>query len=107
MAKFYVESGTMETVIDADDARGAALWAVHRCLEQVLPICPDDPLSPQQKSERMLERGCYVLGESIRTSEQGFGRGDADVHDTAGLFVEWNQLMTAMSNLEQQLRVVG
>lgn len=107
MAKFYVESGTLETVIDADDARGAALWAVHRCMEQVLPICPDDPLSPQQKSERMLQRGCYVLDESIRTSEQGYGRDDADEHDTAELFVEWNQLMAAMSNLERQLRVVG
>ncbi len=106
MAKYYVESGTMQLVTDADDDRGAALWAVHLCLEQVMPICPDDPLTPCEKSQRIRERGCYVLGETIRTSEKGFARNDAEVHDTAELFAEWNQLMVAMSKLEQRLRVV-
>ncbi len=106
MAKYYVESGTMQLVTDADDDRGAALWAVHLCLEQVMPICPDDPLGSAGKDRRIRERGCYVLGETIRTSEIGFGRNDAPVHDTAELFAEWNQLMVAMSKLEQRLRVV-
>ena len=106
MAKYYVESGTMQLVTDADDNRGAALWAVHLCLEQVMPICPDDPLTPDEKDERIRERGCYVLGTAIRTSEKGFGRKDAEVHDTGELFAEWNQLMMAMSKLEQRLQVV-
>jgi hypothetical protein len=50
MAKYYVESGTIQLVTDADDDRGAALWALHLCLEQVLPICPDDPLTPGEKA---------------------------------------------------------
>jgi hypothetical protein len=106
MAKYYVESGTLQLVTEAEDARGAALWAVHRCLEQVLPICPDDPLTPQQKDERIRQRGCYVLAETIRTSEKGFGSRSADVHDTAELFVEWNQLIMAMSRLEKRLQAV-
>ena len=91
---------------EADDAQGAALWAVHRCMEQVLPICPDDPLTPQEKSAKIQQRGCEVLAETILVNEQGFGREDGEVFDTADLFAEWNQLLVAMSRLEHQLRVV-
>ena len=106
MAKYYVESGTVKMVAEADDARGAALWTLHRCMEQVLPVCPDDPLMPEDKAERIGERGCWVLGEAISTCEQGFGREDVEQHDTAEVFAEWNQLMMAVSNLQQRLRVV-
>lgn len=106
MAKFYVESGTVQLVTDADDDRGAALWAMHLCIEQVLPICPSDPLSASEKGERIHQRGCYVLDRTIRTSEKGFGREDAEVHDTGELFAEWNQLLTAMTRLERQLHPV-
>lgn len=106
MAKYYVESGTIQLVTDADDDRGAALWALHLCLEQVLPICPDDPLTPGEKSQRIRQRGCYVLDGTIRTSEKGFERDDAEVHDTSELFAEWNQLMMAMTKLQRQLQPV-
>jgi hypothetical protein len=106
MAKFYVQSGTLQMVTEADDARGAALWAVHRCLEQVLPVCPDDPLTPQEKSERVQPGGCDVLGPTIAVSERGLASDDADQFDTADLFVEWNQLMVALARLEQRLRVL-
>ena len=106
MAKYYVESGTVQMVTEADDCRGAALWTLHRCMEQILPVCPDDPLNAQEKAERVGQRGCWVLGESIRTSEQGFGRDDVQLHETAEIFAEWNQLMMAVSNLQRRLRVV-
>jgi hypothetical protein len=107
MAKYYVESGTLQLITDADDARGAALWAVHCCMEQVLPVCPEDPQTPEEKSERIQQRGCYVLGESIVANERGFGRKNGQTFDTAELFAEWNQLMMAMANLQKQLQVVG
>jgi hypothetical protein len=106
MAKFYVQSGTLQMVTEADDARGAALWAVHRCLEQVLPVCPDDPLTPQQKSERIQQRGCEVLGPTVIVGERGFGVEGAETFDAADLFVEWNQLMVAMTRLERRLHAV-
>lgn len=106
MAKFYVESGTLQMVSEAEDARGAALWAVHHSLEQVLPVCPDDPLTPEQKHERIRQRGCDVLGTKVAVSERGFGRSDAQSFDTAELFVEWNQLLLAMARLERQLSVL-
>lgn len=106
MAKFYVESGTLQMVTDAEDARGAALWAVHHSLEQVLPVCPDDPLTPEQKRERIEQRGCDVLGAEVVVSERGFGSSEAERFETAELFVEWNQLMIAVARLERQLRVL-
>ena len=106
MAKYYVQSGTLQLVTEAEDARGAALWAMHCCLEQVLPVCPDDPRTPQMKWERMQERGCAVLGSTILVSERGFANEDAAEFDTAEVFVEWNQLMMAMTRLERRLRVV-
>jgi hypothetical protein len=74
-------------------------------MEQVLPVCPEDPLTPEEKSQRIRQRGCYVLGETIRISEQGLGRKDAERFDTAEIFVEWNQLMMAVSKLQRRLRV--
>ena len=44
MAKYYVESGTLKLVIQADDPLQASLWAVSRALQQVI-------LSPRQDSE--------------------------------------------------------
>lgn len=107
MAKFYVESGTLRLVSEADDARGAALWAVHHALEQVLPVCPEDPQTAEEKAARIRERGCDVLAATLAVSERGFGRDDAERFDTAELFVEWHQLMVALSRLERQLNLVA
>ena len=107
MAKFYVESGTLRLVSEADDARGAALWAVHHALEQVLPVCPDDPQTAEEKAERIRERGCAVLAATLTVSERGFGRTDAEPFDTADLFLEWHQLMVALTRLERQLSLVS
>ena len=107
MAKYYVESGTVQMITEAEDARGAALWAVHGAMEQVLPVCPDDPLTPAEKNERIRQRGCSVLDGTIRISEQGFGREDAETFDTVEVFVEWNQLLMAVTRLERRLQVVN
>ena len=106
MAKFYVESGTVQMITDAEDARGAALWAMHRAMEQVLPVCPEDPLTPAEKNERIRQRGCSVLDSTIRISEQGFSRADAEAFDTVEIFVEWNQLLMAVTKLERRLQLV-
>ena len=107
MAKFYVESGTVQMITEAEDARGAALWVVHSAMEQVLPVCPDDPLTPAEKNERVRQRGCSVLDSTIRISEQGFGRPDAETFDTVEVFVEWNQLLMAVTRLERRLQLVA
>ena len=107
MAKFYVQSGTLQLVTEADDSRGAALWAVHRCLEQVLPICPDDPEPAEEKSERIEQRGAVVLGDTILVNEQGFDHEPSEQFLTLELVSEWNQLITALARLQDRLEAKG
>ena len=64
MAKYYVESGNVKTVIAADDAEKAALWVVHKAMQQVIPVYEDQELTPDQKSEVAVIQGIMVLGTS-------------------------------------------
>ncbi len=103
MAKFYVQSGTVRTVITADDCEKAALWVVHRTMQQVVPVYDDSELSPNEKGEVAVVQGIMVLGNSVQISEQGFDREDSVKLDTFDLVVQWHQLMVALSRLEQLL----
>ncbi len=103
MAKFYVQSGTVRTVISADDAEKAALWLVHKSLQQVVPVYDDIELSPSEKSDVALVQGMMVLGNSIAINEIGFDRDDSIHLDTFELLVQWHQLMVALSRLEEMM----
>lgn len=96
MAKYYAESGNVRIVVHADDAHKAAIWAVHRTMQQVLPPMEDglvteevDVLEPPR-----------VLGDDIFVSERGFGRRDAMELETFEIVKKWNQLMAALAELE-------
>ena len=36
MAKFYLQSGKVSFIVNAQDAEGAALWAMHRTIEKMV-----------------------------------------------------------------------
>ena len=98
MAKFYVESGNLRTVITANNSRGAALWAAHRTLSDVLPFVGTDCENPTN------DQGApYKLGETVRVSQRGFGRHDCRTYCTLDVISEWSQLIVALSRLEQDL----
>jgi hypothetical protein len=97
MAKFYVESGNLQMVVHAKDARGAAIWAIHLAMRQMMPFLSDD----SRKSTTVV-REPFVLGELMKTSEQGFGRSDACMHDTFDVVTEWNRLIVAISELQSE-----
>lgn len=103
MAKFYVQSGNVRTVISADDSEKAALWVVHKALQQVVPVYEDSELSPDQKSEVTIIQGVMVLGNDIQISEKGFDRADGERMDTFELLVQWHQLMIALDRLSSHL----
>ncbi|QDV22455.1 hypothetical protein [Aureliella helgolandensis] len=103
MAKFYVQSGNIRTVISADDGEKAALWIVHRAMQQVVPVYDDHELSPEQKSETAVIKGLIVLGNSILVNEVGFDHEDSQEMDTFELVMHWQQLMAALSKLEAML----
>ena len=103
MAKYYVQSGTVRTVISADDCEKAALWVVHCTMQQVVPVYDDAELSPQEKGDVAIVQGIMVLGNTVKLSEIGFDRVEAISLDTFELVVQWHQLMVALSRLEQLL----
>lgn len=96
MAKYYVQSGSMKMIVAAEDPRRAALWAVHRTLEQVIPLDAADAESLAPKPVASM-----VLSGKVTCSEQGFQAAgpDSGSFSTIELVAEWSQLMTALSRM--------
>ncbi len=103
MAKYYIQSGTVRTVVSADDSEKAALWTVHKIMQQVVPVYDDIELSAEEKNDVALMQGVMVLGNTVKISERGFDREDAEQLDTFELITHWHQLMVALSRLEDLL----
>lgn len=103
MAKFYVQSGTLKAIVDSQDSERAALWAVHRVMQQIAPIYEEGDLSPQQKEDAVMLEGLLVLDDEIKISEQGFDRNDAASYETYEAVLQWHQLMVAIDKLEKLL----
>ena len=96
MAKFYVQSGSLEVVLQAHDSRCAAIWAVHKTLGQTLPFLCEEAEGYGELAD--LTR----LGDSVKVSERGFDRADADVFETFDIVTEWNQLLVALDRLQDR-----
>lgn len=102
MAKFYVQSGTLRTVIDSPDFDRAALWAVHQAMQQIAPL-DEEEATPDEKSQQLSQDGVIVLGDTIKISEIGFDRDDAAIVETFEAFHEWHCLVKAIDRLEMLL----
>lgn len=103
MAKFYVQSGTMRNIVQAESSRKAALWAVHQAMQQVLPIEHPEDQSPAVKGQQMAQRGVTVLSGTVKVSELGFDQIDAAILPTMEVVAEWNQMVTTLNRLERLL----
>ena len=102
MAKYYVQSGMFREVIQADDARKAALWAIHHVMHDVLPVYDDRSLDMTQKHQVATLQACLVLDEEVRINERGFDRFDGHRFDSNQLVDEWHQLIVALEKLERR-----
>lgn len=100
MAKFYVESGEFRAVVDAQDAKAAALWAVHLAMEETTPL-DELAVSDDQLDDLAFADDVTRLGMEICMSEVGFGRIDAGLEPTLDVMAEWNQLAMVMSQLDR------
>jgi hypothetical protein len=97
MAKFYVQSGNLELVLQAHDSKCAAIWAVHRTLTPSLPFLCEEPADYLELADS--DR----LGETIRVSERGFDSPGAAWFDTLDVMTEWNELLVALDRLQEKL----
>ncbi len=119
MAKYYIQSNNVSFVVCANDAEGAALWAMHRVIDE--KICdyeeqklldmwfeedveeePIDDVPQAVPFEAMLE-GLAEFGEEIKISEIGIGRDEAGLLETEEIFGQWRQLMVAVDRLFDQM----
>jgi hypothetical protein len=97
MPKFYVQSDNLKMVLQAKDARSAAIWAAHRTLGQTLPFLCEDAADYTELAD--LTR----LGDTICVSQRGFGRLDADIFETLDIVGEWNQLLVALDRIQAHM----
>lgn len=108
MAKFYVSSGNFQLVVEADDARAAAIWGVHRCLTPVLPHVSEqgEVLAAEQLDSALSYEAAEPqrrLGETICVSERGFGGSDQQLLPTLPIVAEWTRLLVALERLYAEL----
>lgn len=122
MAKFYIQSNRVSFVVCANDAEGAALWAMHRVVDE--KICDyeeqrlldnflaedhdsadEEPIpgAPQAVPLEPMLEGLAEFGENISISEIGMGRDEAGLLDTEEIFHQWRQLMFAVDRLFDQM----
>ena len=85
MAKYYVESGQVRVVFDAENVAEAAVKTFQWSCDKQAGIEAESPLEHSWEAE---ERG-WQLDDQIRVSEVGFGRADADVFDTLNVVAIW------------------
>ncbi|MDG1874713.1 MAG: hypothetical protein P8J27_12430 [Mariniblastus sp.] len=121
MAKYYIQSGKVSFVVCACDVEGAALWTMHRIMDEKICDFEDelisqdiDPFSlpiseteitdvPEAIPYEAMLNGLAQFGESIQVSQRGFGRTDAGELQTEDIFQQWRQLMQAVDRLHDRL----
>lgn len=122
MPKFYIQSGQVSYVVSACDAEGAALWTMHRIMDEKIcdfeeRILEDnaDPFNlpvddgsiegvPEAIPYLAMLNGLAMFDERICVSQIGFGREDAGALGTEDIFHQWRQLMQAVDRLHDRLQ---
>ncbi len=89
MAKYYVESGQVQVVFDAENATEAAVRALQWSCDKQGGIEAESPLEHQWQAE---EQG-WQLDDVVWVSEIGFGRDDALSFDTMNVVAIWQGAM--------------
>jgi hypothetical protein len=81
MPKFYVQSGQVQVILDAQDAEQAAItafqWWCERQAEAMFDLFDDDDADDRQ------------LGNEMLVSEAGFGAGDAESFPMLDILMAW------------------
>lgn len=103
MAKYYIQSGDVQFVVNAADAEGGALWVLNQTINRLLPSETIEDLNVNQRTMRKVVQCLEVLGNEFHVSEIGFGRSDIAILDTEILFKRWYELICAMNHLLDQL----
>lgn len=100
MAKYYIQSGDFQVVVQADSPLNASLWAMHLAMEEIVP-CDDLEWTSTARKDLRFAPGEAKLGVDMLLSEIGFGRDEAGTFDTLDVMTEWNQLTVVVARLSE------
>ena len=120
MAKYYIQSGNVSFIVGACDVEGAALWTMHRIMDEKICDYEDELLEshldpfdlpiddahlegvPEAVPYEAMLEGLAQFGETIRVSQRGFGHTDSGELETENIFHQWRQLMQAVDRLHDR-----
>lgn len=88
MPKFYVESGPLRLVFEADDAERAAMKAIQWNCDRRSVM--EEPPQMELNEPTSVDEG--DLSDRILVSERGFGNSSAEVFDTLEIVAAWQAL---------------
>jgi hypothetical protein len=103
MAKYYVQSGECQQIVQADSPEQAALWGMHLVMETLLPIEELDWVECDGLGIVKFENGFLPLADETCVSELGFDRDEAGRFSTGELLKQWNQFLVAIARLDRAL----
>jgi hypothetical protein len=99
MPKYYVQCGPIQTILLADSVDHAALCALDSTLQNHLWIYDDPGLSDQNQHDHLMLEALLHLEATVRISERGFDRLDAQLVGTPETVENWHALMVGMNRL--------
>ena len=85
MPKYYVESGHVRLVLDAETAETAAIKALQWSCDRQAEIFAE----PSTELIREAEASEFRLDDEIKVNETGFGRSNAQTFDTLDIAAAW------------------
>lgn len=97
MAKYYVQSGSFQGIVDCYDQECAAVWAIQCVMERTPNL--RNGVSGGQWCDESMGEAMFALDDSIRLNEQGFDRNDSITIDLHEAFLHWYQLRKAIEEL--------
>lgn len=99
MAKYYVQCGPVRTILTADSSEQAAFAALDNVLNVHLWIYDDPGLTEADCRNHLMLEALLHLEPSVRVSERGFDREDAELLGTPEFVDRWHRLMIGMNRL--------
>jgi len=96
MPKFYVQSGPVRLILDAETAQEAAVLAFQWTCDKQAEIDAVSPLDHLLEAE---QRG-YQLGDEVAVNEQGFSHWDGEMFETRDVFEAWLRIPAPVGGCE-------
>lgn len=100
VAKYYLQSGAFQGVVDRPSIEQAAAWCVDRALESIQFVYNERGWTANQKFDQAILESLLSLGPSIEISERGWNRNDAIRLPTEALVIAWHLRQSENSSVD-------